>query len=140
MAPAIGGAVTSEVASVLESATTWAHGEARIEALALVGSHARGEARPGSDVDLVVLTPEPEAFLARTEWLACFGVVARCERETWGRMRTLRLFLASGVELEIGFATPDWAAEPLDPGTRRVVSDGMRVLFDRGGRLRALAR
>jgi len=31
-----------------------------------------------------------------------------------------------------GMTTPDWAAIPLDAGTRQVISDGMIVLFERG--------
>ncbi len=40
------------------------------------------------------------------------------------------LWLEQG-RLEIGFARPAWAkVDPLDPGTRRVVADGCRILHD----------
>jgi hypothetical protein len=35
------------------------------------------------------------------------------------------------AEVEFGFAAPDWAAMPLDDGTRRVVAGGLRLLLDR---------
>jgi hypothetical protein len=38
----------------------------------------------------------------------------------------------NGVEVEYGITTPDWAAIPLDAGTREVISGGMIVLFERG--------
>jgi hypothetical protein len=31
-----------------------------------------------------------------------------------------------------GMTTPDWAATPLDAGTREVILGGMIVLFERG--------
>jgi hypothetical protein len=31
-----------------------------------------------------------------------------------------------------GMTTPDWAASPLDAGTREVIRGGMIVLFERG--------
>lgn len=34
-----------------------------------------------------------------------------------------------------GMTAPDWAAIPLDAGTRRVISEGMIVLFERGEQL-----
>jgi hypothetical protein len=40
----------------------------------------------------------------------------------------------------VGIAEPAWAAtNPVDPGTRRVVTDGLRILHDPDGRLAALA-
>ena len=41
---------------------------------------------------------------------------------------------ASGLEVELDVGTPAWASvDPVDPGTRKVVSDGMRVLHDPDG-------
>lgn len=45
----------------------------------------------------------------------------------------MRAFYDSGLEVEYGFATPDWAALPLDAGTRRAVADGVKVLYDPEG-------
>jgi predicted nucleotidyltransferase len=115
----------------------WAETEPRIAGVAIVGSHARGAARPDSDVDVVVLSETPDAFFADTSWLSRFGRIARTVEERWGRVRTWRVWLADGGELELGFTTPDWASVPLDPGTRRVVEDGIRLVFDRTGAFRA---
>jgi hypothetical protein len=53
---------------------------------------------------------------------------------------SLRVRYADGLEVEFGFAAPDWAAAPLDAGTRRVLEGGVRVVFDRGVVLRAVGR
>jgi hypothetical protein len=42
-----------------------------------------------------------------------------------------RFAIPSGLEIELGVGTPRWASvEPIDAGTRKVVTDGMRVLHD----------
>ncbi|MFB9907747.1 hypothetical protein [Allokutzneria oryzae] len=44
--------------------------------------------------------------------------------------------MSTGLEVEIGVGRPDWArTDPVGPGTRRVVTDGARVLHDPAGAL-----
>jgi len=51
------------------------------------------------------------------------------------------VWYADGLEVEYGLTGEEWAADPLDPGSRRVMEGGMRVLFERGDLLsRHLAR
>jgi hypothetical protein len=59
-----------------------------------------------------------------------FGGVAACREEDWGKVTSLRVFYQGGLEVEYGFALPGWAGVPVDPGTSRVVSGGMKVLYD----------
>jgi len=129
--------MTASAAS-LAALARWAEADSRVVAAALVGSHARGEARPDSDVDVVLLSPTPDAFFEDTTWLTQLGVVAQQQEERWGRVRTLRVWLDDGTELELNFAPADWARAPLDPATRRVIDGGLRVLFDRAGAFAAL--
>jgi len=54
-------------------------------------------------------------------------------------MMERRFTLPSGLEVEVGIALPSWAAtEPVDACTRRVVTDGMSVLYDPQGLLARL--
>jgi len=100
-------------------------------AVALVGSQARGTAGPDSDVDLVILARDPHVYLEETAWAGCFGQVEKKQLEDYGRVRSLRVWYSGGLEVEFGFTTESWAALPLDAGTRQVMMDGMRVLFER---------
>jgi hypothetical protein len=52
--------------------------------------------------------------------------------EDYGVLWSRRLWLERvRFEVEIGFVRPSWAElNPLDPGTRRVVADGCRILYD----------
>ena len=129
--------ITAMVEAPLRKVGRWAEREDGLEAVALVGSRARGEARPASDVDLVVLSTRAERLIANRGWLARFGAVARVELEDWGRVTSLRTWYQSGLEVEFSIATPDWAIEP-DEGTRRVASEGITVLWDRSGILATL--
>lgn len=106
-------------------------------AVALVGSHARGEAHPGSDVDLVLLTMQPSELLGNQAWVGRFGRVVRLQAEDWGRVQSIRVWYESGDEVEFGISNPTWATAP-DDGTRTVVRDGLRALWDPEGILARL--
>jgi predicted nucleotidyltransferase len=123
------------VADFLDRVTAWVAHQPTIAGMALVGSHARGAARPDSDIDLVLLCEEPHAYLAHTSWIYHFGAVARCHTEAWGVVTSLRVYYTEGFEVAFGMTTLAWAAVPVDPGTRHVVSHGMRMLWDREGLL-----
>lgn len=125
------------VREILRAATDWAAADPRIAALALVGSHARGTARPDSDVDLVVLTDSVAELLEDASWTDHFGRVTRRAVEEWGRVRSLRVGYEGGLEIEFALAPLAWAVQPLDPGTARVLREGCQVLFDRVGILSA---
>ena len=123
------------VSDFLDRVTDWVAHQPTIAAVALVGSHARGEARPDSDIDVVLLCEEPHAFLAHTSWIHSFGTVERCHTEAWGLVTSLRVHYKEGLEVEFGMTTLAWAGLPVDPGTQDVVSHGMRILWDREGLL-----
>jgi hypothetical protein len=106
----------------------------------MVGSWARATGREDSDVDLVVLTTAPTVLLHDDEWFSSFGEGAPLVRsKDFGLLRERRLRRRDGLEVEVGFGGPSWADIPSDPGTARVVRDGMEVLFDPRGMLVRLA-
>ncbi|WP_373462807.1 nucleotidyltransferase domain-containing protein [Arthrobacter pascens] len=120
------------VQRLISEVATWAKHEDRVRAVALVGSYARGAERMASDVDLVVLSDTPET-LEDAAWFGQIHPGARLIRsEVWGPVRERRFRLASGLIVELGIAPSSWADLPLDEGTRRVLSDGHRVLYDAG--------
>ena len=120
------------VETFLHDFTAWAKTQPDIQAVALVGSYARGVAKPTSDVDLVILAHKPGRLLYDRDWIALFGEVDRQQTEDYGKVTSIRAWYADGREVEYGITDETWAAAPLDDGTRRVIADGMRVLFERG--------
>ena len=116
----------------LDRFLSWASRQPDIQGIALVGSYARGEARDDSDIDLVILTELPQKYLAEVQWPKRFGIIEKRQSEDYGKLSSLRIWYQNGPEVEYGITRPDWAAIPLDEGTRAVISSGMIVLFERG--------
>jgi predicted nucleotidyltransferase len=121
----------NQVIDFIEDFMRWSTRRKDIRAVALVGSYARETATETSDVDLVIITEDPQKYLSTTEWARVFGVVITKEIEEYGKLTSLRVWYESGLEIEYGFTTREWAKAPLDKGTKRVVNDGMRVLFEK---------
>jgi predicted nucleotidyltransferase len=139
------GAQTSDISSrqmaFLSEFADWAQGQAGVNAVALVGSHARGVARSDSDVDLVILADHPDAYLTNPEWVD--KVRNALHRPPGGLRRyavdsrVLRRWAGGRVRIHINSVA---ATTPIDEGTEEVVRDGVIVLVDKGGRLEALIR
>ena len=112
---------TTSVDNLINQFTDWAKSEVEIIGVALVGSHARGEAKPDSDIDLVIITSDPTSYINDLSWIGTFGEIKRYKVEDWGLLISLRVFFSGGPEVEFGIASLEWAAIPPDAGTARVV-------------------
>jgi uncharacterized protein len=87
----------------------------------------------------VVLTDDPDPYVTGEGWIAEVGATRIVRTQAWGPLTERRLLLDDGLELEVGVVPPTWAAtDPVDPGTRQVVTDGMRILHDPKGLFAAL--
>jgi predicted nucleotidyltransferase len=128
-----------EVEALLNVLARWAPERRDVRAVALVGSWAYGAPRPDSDVDVVLLTEEPALYTDAEEWVEELGGVGLVNTQSWGAITERRFVLPSGLEVELGVGRPSWAAvAPLDEGTRRVATDGLRAVYDPDGLLAAL--
>ena len=124
-----------KVKDLLNAVTKWAEGNPGILGVALVGSYARDKAKVDSDIDLVVLASTPKEFIDNPEWTKGFGNVKSFKVEDWGLVTSLRVFYQGDLEVEFGMTTLEFASEPIDEGSRQVIADGMRILFDKSGLL-----
>lgn len=120
-----------EITKFLASVAHWAESQPDIVVVALVGSYARDAGTPTSDIDVMILTSEPERYWQDTRWIERFGKVQRQAIENWGDVTSLRVWYEAGQEVEFGLTTPAWATPPINAGAWRVISEGMKVLFDR---------
>jgi predicted nucleotidyltransferase len=129
-----------------ESICDWSCERADVVGVALVGSHARGTARPDSDVDFVVLTSAPASYRAaewpvQVAWPRDVSVRPVWVDVTYGALWARHLELTDGTRVEIGFAAPEWArVTPVDAGRAAVVQGGFKILWDPSGLLAALRR
>lgn len=115
-----------------------------LRALALCGSWARGNARPDSDLDLLVLA-RPPAIESRSQAPALIPFanagfrLQSCRWATYGVVHSAHIQLEPDAEVELTFATLNWASTTsIDDGTRRVVTDGFAILLDKDGALSTL--
>jgi len=109
----------------------WAATESGIQAVAVIGSHARKTATAESDVDLIIVVSPPNIYLKHRQWTSLFGNVKREQLEDYGKCTSLRVWYTDELEVEYGFVDETWSALPLDPDTRQIVSCGMKVIFER---------
>ncbi len=83
----------------------------------------------------MILGKRPQQYLTEVAWATAFGPVERHQVEDYGRLTSVRVWYADGLEVEYGITGEEWAAAPLDEGTRQVISDGLVVLLERGNLL-----
>jgi len=53
------------------------------------------------------------------------------QTEIHGKCTFLRIWYDEDMEVEYGFVDESWAALPVDAGTRKTISGGMKVMFER---------
>ncbi|MFF0630439.1 nucleotidyltransferase domain-containing protein [Streptomyces sp. NPDC004296] len=128
----------TEVQEIIDRITRWAANRQDIVGLLLVGSYARNAARPDSDIDIVLLTTDQTRYFNNT-WANELALGELVRTQAWGPITERRYARTSGLEVEIGIGSPEWAqTNPVDPGTRRVITDGARPLHDPAGVLASL--
>lgn len=124
--------------SIVSAVTAWALAHDDIRAMALVGSWARGDPHQGSDVDLLLLSERADSHRRRRKWLTEINFeglgyrVVSAENASYGVVWSRHVTLLPVGKVELTFARCSWARiDPVDAGTRRVVSDAFRVIFDK---------
>lgn len=107
-----------------------------ILAVGLCGSWARGEAGPDSDIDFSIIVENKLKFKSM-DWIEAlpFSKIQDSMKsfrdEIYGVTWSRHVFLESGIEIEFGFANKSRTdIDNLDEGTRKVVSDGYKILYD----------
>lgn len=72
----------------LRSLNTWCGQRQDLLGLLLMGSYARGTAKPDSDVDLILISMQPLAYVDNCRWAEVFGAIKKAELEDWGLVKT----------------------------------------------------
>lgn len=114
----------------LEQLAAFGAAESSIDAIVLVGSHANGDAKPDSDVDVVIITKTTEQLMDGFAWAYRFGRVTSSEEEDHGLVQSLRVFYDGGLEVEFGITSSDWIADDQLKETGSILKKGYRVIYD----------
>ena len=134
------GYTQAHIGDFLTAVREWASQNSDVQAVALVGSYARGAATASSDIDLILLTQTPKRYLEDTAWAGQFGEVERLQLEDYGPVISVRAWYRGGPEVEYGIAGLTWLSQPLDEGTLQVLSDGTVILYEREALLAPILR
>ncbi|HEY3251663.1 MAG TPA: nucleotidyltransferase domain-containing protein [Ignavibacteria bacterium] len=128
-----------KIENFLGNVKAWGIEEKNIISILLVGSYANGSAKENSDIDIIILTPNPDGYLQNRSWLDKFGKTDRIIYEEWGLVRTVRAFYRNGFEAEFNFSTEEWAkTNPVDTGTKKVMAGGYKIIIDKTGIISSL--
>jgi hypothetical protein len=74
---------------------------------------------------------DPRKYLQETGWAQSFGIIDQQQIENYGKVTSLRVWYAGRYEVEYGFTDETWCGLPLDEGTKKVISGGTTILFER---------
>ena len=127
----------ADAKKIFSGFNAWAREQSSVRAIAMVGSWAREKARPDSDLDLLVLTNDKGAWTSGSEWINAIAIslgfqADKAKLETYGVVKSWRVWLGEQVELELTLRDISWAGvDPIDKGTREVIKDGFRILIDK---------
>jgi hypothetical protein len=96
-------------------------------------SHREGSVPKSAKESIPELVEGSVSYRERSisSWFSEFGLVENWQLEDYGKLQSLRVWYKGGLEVEYGFTDKSWAELPLDKGTRQVIADGMRILFER---------
>lgn len=142
--------VAAAYEQVIERFVNWARAQLDIRAAIVLGSRARGD-RPAdewSDLDIIVITTDPERYLATTEWLENIGNpwLTFLEPTGTGGDVERRALFEGGLDVDFAI-TPNDEFEQLvqgglesAPDVLDIVRRGTRVLLDKDGAVAQLAR
>jgi len=93
---------TEHIRDFLNVFVNWTEFQEDVQAIALVGSYARGAARDDSDIDLVLLTDQPQKYLDNLKWIERFGNVDKYQTEDYGKLISIRVWYLNSYEVEYG--------------------------------------
>jgi len=135
----------AHVNALTAAVANWAIERNDIRAMAMLGSWVRGNPRPDSDLDLLLLSELAPDYQRCNTWLTAIDFqnagfrLHSNESAVYGVVWSQHVHLLPAADLELTFAQCLWAhTDPVDAGSRVVVEDAFRIIFDRDGILAKL--
>ena len=129
---------TPQLERLMAALQFWSAARTGIDGLALVGSWSPTQRDHAEcDVDLVCVVDDPDQFRGEQAWMREIDwPSAGLALKGWtdvdsGRARACHLTFDGGEAVEVSFVDRAWAnTDPVDPVTRRIAGEGLRVLHD----------
>ena len=133
---------------VLDRFLAWARPQPDVRAVMVVGSRARTDhpADAFSDLDLVVVTTDPNRYLSETDWLEPLGTpwLTFLERQAVGEGLERRVLFEGALDVDfvplLNEAVRRMALEGWPQGVAAVLRRGFRLMLDKDDLLSRLTR
>lgn len=109
----------------------WGNQDHDIDSIIVVGSYARGQQKPESDLDLVIITSNKAKFFQNHDFVAQFGKATKIQTEFYGAVTSVRATYEDSSEIEFSIADATWVEKPLSASTSQVLRRGFKVLVDK---------
>jgi aminoglycoside 6-adenylyltransferase len=139
-------AITQAYEQVIERFVQWAAHEDDIRAAIIIGSRARVDDHPAdewADLDLMVVTKNPDRLINDSDWVAQLGVpiLTFVEATAGGNEKERRVLFEGGLDVDFAifpYARMQWVlSNPLTPELARDLSislgRGLRMVVDKEG-------
>jgi aminoglycoside 6-adenylyltransferase len=135
--------VAASYEKLIQSFYEWAEKRPDIKAACIIGSRARTDhpADEWADLDLVVVTTNPEYYLSKMSWIDELGkpLLTFLETTPASDTRERRVLFEGMLDVDFNILRQELAAELLTPGAQQVSTKllvdvfgrGMRILIDR---------
>lgn len=112
----------------MQEAGEWANDDKRVEALAVVGTSARGDGGAEDTVSVVVVADSPESLAASDDWLGAFERPVVIRRWRTRSLYRPRIELPSGLVVEFLVLTRGRVSA--DPSVRKLAREGFSILYE----------
>jgi len=97
-----------QLSEIKETAIKLGKNDNLILCILLVGSYARKEQRPDSDIDLVIVSKNKTKMINSSEWINIIGKTdSEFKIKYYGEITSLRA-ICNGYEYEIGIGSEKW--------------------------------
>ena len=132
----------TQIEQLLGVLRVWSSKQPGIDGLAYIGPWTSCHDHAECDLDVVCVVEDPEQFRSAHDWMRQIdwpsaGLAIKGWSDVdYGYARSRHLTFDGGEEVEVSFVDRTWAStEPVDPMTRRLAGEGLRVLHDPHGLL-----
>lgn len=102
-----------------------------IECILVVGSVAKETNTIGSDLDIMIITTNKSFLVQDKSFIEYFGIVCNSKIECYGTCTSIRVWYQDENEIEFGIVDPSWISLPFDFGTRKVLTEGYKIIIDK---------
>lgn len=102
-----------------------------IECILIVGSVARGTNIIGSDWDIMIITTNKSFLVQDKSFIEYFEIVINSKIKYYRACTSIRVWYQDENEIEFEIVDPSWISLPLDSGTRKVLTEGYKIIIDK---------